>query len=73
MRWYDHGVPTGDSSTSASGVRDGSDTTSLTGAVPARPTGRYELLDKLGAGGMADVYLALAKGPFDAKKLVVLK
>ena len=38
-----------------------------------RAASRYELLDRIGSGGMADVYLALAKGPFDAKKLVVLK
>ncbi len=38
-----------------------------------REFGRYALLDRLGSGGMADVFLALANGPFDAKKLVVLK
>ncbi len=37
------------------------------------PFGRYTLLDRLGAGGMAEVFLALAAGPFDAKKLVVVK
>jgi hypothetical protein len=37
------------------------------------PFGRYTLLDRLGAGGMAEVFLALSAGPFDAKKLVVLK
>ena len=37
------------------------------------PFGRYTLLDRLGSGGMADVFLALAAGPFDAKKLVVVK
>ena len=63
----------GDSSTPAGGLNDGSEATSLTQGVSARATGRYELLDRLGSGGMADVYLALAKGPFDAKKLVVLK
>ena len=66
-------MPSGDSSTSAGGLNDGSEATSLTQGVPARGAGRYELLDRLGSGGMADVYLALAKGPFDAKKLVVLK
>jgi hypothetical protein len=45
----------------------------MTHASPPRAAGRYELLDRLGSGGMADVFLALAKGPFDAKKLVVLK
>ncbi|MDB4943051.1 MAG: Protein kinase, partial [Labilithrix sp.] len=43
------------------------------GGAPLPRGGRYELLDRLGSGGMADVFLALAKGPFDAKKLVVLK
>ena len=37
------------------------------------PFGRYTLLDRLGAGGMAEVFLALASGPFDARKLVVVK
>jgi serine/threonine protein kinase len=38
-----------------------------------REFGRYALLERLGSGGMADVFLALSSGPFDAKKLVVLK
>ena len=64
-------MPSGDLRTN--GLDDASEATSLTQGVSARSTGRYELLDRLGSGGMADVYLALAKGPFDAKKLVVLK
>ena len=41
--------------------------------MPRDNRGRYELLDRLGSGGMADVFLALSKGSFDSKKLVVLK
>jgi serine/threonine-protein kinase len=47
--------------------------TALTSPGGPREFGRYALLDRLGSGGMADVFLALANGPFDAKKLVVLK
>jgi len=35
--------------------------------------GRYQLLGSLGQGGMADVYLAVARGPLGFSKLVVLK
>lgn len=35
--------------------------------------GRYDVVCKLGVGGMADVYLAHQPGPFSAGKLVVLK
>jgi serine/threonine protein kinase len=45
----------------------------VTAVTGPREFGRYALLDRLGSGGMADVFLALASGPFDAKKLVVLK
>jgi len=41
-------------------------------AVPAR-IGRYEIICKLGVGGMADVFLAHQPGPFLASKLVVIK
>ena len=34
---------------------------------------RYQLLARLDRGGMADVYLALARGPLDFKKLLVVK
>jgi serine/threonine-protein kinase len=35
--------------------------------------GRYEIICKLGVGGMADVFLAHQPGPFLASKLVVIK
>jgi serine/threonine-protein kinase len=35
--------------------------------------GRYEILSLLGAGGMAQVYLALQRGAFSSEKLVVIK
>jgi serine/threonine protein kinase len=37
------------------------------------PLGRYIVLAELGRGGMAEVYLALARGPNGFNKLVVLK
>jgi serine/threonine-protein kinase len=56
-------VPSGDSSLLPELTREG---------LPLA-FGRYTLLDRLGSGGMADVFLALVSGPFDAKKLVVVK
>lgn len=35
--------------------------------------GKFRLLTRLGSGGMADVYLALARGPSRFAKLSVLK
>lgn len=46
------------------------------GAAPsARPTrlGRYELITQIGQGGMAEVQLALQRGPAGFEKLVVVK
>ena len=40
---------------------------------PSSLGGRYQLLGSLGQGGMADVYLAVARGPLGFNKLVVLK
>jgi serine/threonine-protein kinase len=35
--------------------------------------GRYEIVHKLGVGGMADVFLAHQPGPFSTSKLIVIK
>src|SRR5688572_11816778 len=35
--------------------------------------GKYQLVADLGQGGMADVFLAVAKGPVGFNKLVVIK
>lgn len=35
--------------------------------------GKYRILSELGRGGMANVYLAVARGPEQVSKLVVLK
>jgi serine/threonine-protein kinase len=42
-------------------------------AAESRELGDYRLLAKLGSGGQADVYLALARGPMDVKRLAVIK
>ncbi len=44
-------------------------------AVTSRPTrlGRYELITRIGQGGMAEVQLALQRGPAGFEKLVVVK
>src|SRR5579859_3438173 len=39
----------------------------------ARAMGKYRILAELGQGGMADVALAVARGPSGFSKLVVLK
>ena len=40
---------------------------------PVRWVGKYRILSELGRGGMANVYLAVARGPGGVAKLVVLK
>jgi len=39
----------------------------------AKPFGKYTILAKLGQGGMADVFLAVSRGPSGFSKLVVIK
>jgi serine/threonine protein kinase len=46
---------------------------SLSSSPPPTNLGRYELVCPLGEGGMARVYLALQRGPFDATRVVVVK
>jgi serine/threonine protein kinase len=42
-------------------------------ATPGRTLGRYELITRIGEGGMAEVYLARQRGPKAFEKLVVVK
>lgn len=42
-------------------------------ARPLRQLGRYELVARIGEGGMAEVYLARQRGPRQFEKLVVVK
>jgi eukaryotic-like serine/threonine-protein kinase len=41
--------------------------------MPVTPYGKYNLIGKLGHGGMADVFLAYVAGPAGFRKLVVIK
>jgi len=49
---------------------DGSGTATTTGAISL---GKYRLIAELGHGGMAEVFLAVVRGPAGFNKLVVLK
>ncbi|HET6281081.1 MAG TPA: serine/threonine-protein kinase [Polyangia bacterium] len=65
-----------DSYRSASGTTDGAtDGLSSSGSVPFIPVpyGRYHLIDRVGAGGMAEVFLALMTGPEGFKRELVVK
>ncbi len=48
-------------------------TTGVNFERPIRAVGKYRILSELGRGGMANVYLAVARGPGGVSKLVVLK
>src|SRR5262245_65840332 len=39
----------------------------------AKPFGKYYLLDRIGAGGMAEVFLAIATGPEGFQRSLVIK
>src|SRR5689334_3096969 len=43
------------------------------GSATAFSFGKYQLFASLGRGGMADVYLAVSRGPMGFNKLVVIK
>ena len=45
----------------------------LGGAAPTASFGKYHLFASLGRGGMADVYLSVARGPMGFNKLAVIK
>jgi serine/threonine-protein kinase len=49
---------------------DGSDTTVTTGGITL---GKYRLIAELGHGGMAEVFLAVVRGPAGFNKLMVIK
>jgi eukaryotic-like serine/threonine-protein kinase len=49
------------------------DRTAVEGSAPLQRLGRYELLARIGEGGMAEVYLARMLGPMNFQKIVVVK
>jgi len=59
----------------SAGVEDAAGGSPSSGTIPgASPSvGKYQLLAILGRGGMADVFLALSRGPMGFNKLVVVK
>ena len=60
----------------ASGDRGGAELRAAatpTGAVAAQRFGKYELLEKLGVGGMAEVFRARVRGPDGFEKVLALK
>jgi serine/threonine-protein kinase len=46
---------------------------SVRSSAPPVQLGKHTILGAIGRGGMADVYLAMAHGPSDVRKLVVVK
>jgi serine/threonine protein kinase len=65
-----------DTHRSVSGATDSAaDSSSSSGSVPFIPVpyGRYHLIDRVGAGGMAEVFLALMTGPEGFKRELVVK
>jgi serine/threonine protein kinase len=53
--------------------RDGASALDISVPQPVTSVGRYRVLSELGHGGMANVYLAVTRGPSVVSKLVVLK
>jgi serine/threonine-protein kinase len=41
--------------------------------TPVRRLGKYELIERIGVGGMAEVFLARMRGPMNFQKVVVVK
>jgi serine/threonine protein kinase len=55
------------------GLRYNGFAVAVTGDQPLSKLGRYELVTQIGHGGMAEVQLALQRGPAGFEKLVVIK
>jgi hypothetical protein len=67
-----------DQHAASAGPRTGPDNPTMTmngvhAALPGTMIGRWEVVRRLGSGGMADVYLARARGEAGFEKLVALK